>query len=112
MARIKKLIFTLLLIFLFFSLVPNIINYKNKITFYRQIKKQLAEEEKKQIELKTEIVKKKSSDEVEKTIRNKLNLLKENEVAFIIPSPTKIPKKTPTPIISNWKQWRRVFFNF
>ena len=87
MAFIKKALFILLLIFLFSSLIPSVLNYKNKISFYRQMKKDLQDEEKKQIELRTEIVKKKSVDEVEKTIRNKLNLLKENEVAIIIPSP-------------------------
>ena len=74
------------------------------------MKKDLQDEEKKQIELRTEIVKKKSVDEVEKTIRNKLNLLKENEVAIIIPSPTKSPRITPTPILANWEKWWKVFF--
>lgn len=110
MAIIKKLLFYLLLVFLFSSLIPNIINYKNKISFYRQTKENLAEEEKKQIELKTEIVKKKSADEVEKTIRNKLNLLKENELAIIIPSPTPALKISPTPALKNWEKWWRVFF--
>lgn len=110
MVIIKKLLFYLLLVFLFSSLIPNIINYKNKISFYRQTKENLFDEEKKQIELKTEIVKKKSADEVEKTIRNKLNLLKENELAIIIPSPTKTPQITPTPVLRNWEKWWNVFF--
>lgn len=110
MEAIKKLFFALLIVFLFSSLIPNIISYKDKISFYQQTKKEYETEEKKQIELRTEIVKKKSADEVEKTIRNKLNLLKENEVALIIPSPTYVPRPTPTPILSNWQQWIRVFF--
>ena len=110
MVIIKKLLFALLVIFLFSSLIPNIVSYKNKISFYHQTKKYLEKEEKQQIELKTEIVKKKSADEVEKTIRNKLNLIKENEVAIIIPSPTKIPEVTPTPILTNWQKWWKVFF--
>ncbi len=77
MAVIKKLFFVLLIIFLFSSLIPNVFNYRNKLSFYLQTKKELETEKKRSIELKTEIVKKKSSDEVEKTIRNKLNLLKE-----------------------------------
>lgn len=111
MAIIKKLFFILLIIFLFSSLVPNVFNYKNKLSFYQQTKKEYEAEKKKQIELKTEIVKKKSADEVEKTIRNKLNLLKENEIAIIIPSPTYAPKITPTPVLVNWEKWWKVFFN-
>ncbi|MBI5127304.1 septum formation initiator family protein [Candidatus Roizmanbacteria bacterium] len=110
MVVIKKLFFALLIIFLFSSLIPNVFNYQNKLSFYRQTKQELDEEKKRSIELKTEIVKKKSSDEVEKTIRNKLNLLKENEVALIIPSPTPRPIRitpTPAPI---YIQWREVFF--
>lgn len=110
MKVIKKIFFILLIIFLFSSLIPNIVNYKNKISFYQQTKKEYENEKKKQIELQTEIVKKKSSYEVEKTIRNKLNLLKENEIALIIPSPTFIPKPTPTSILKNWQKWWQVFF--
>jgi len=110
MEVIKKIFLIFLIGFLFSSLIPNIINYKNRISFYRQTKKEYEIEKKKQIELQTEIVKKKSADEVEKTIRNKLNLLKENEVVLIIPTPTDIPSPTPTPILSNWEKWWRVFF--
>lgn len=110
MVIIKKVFFVLLIIFLFSSLIPNVFNYRNKMTFYQQTKKELEEEKKRQIELKTEIVKKKSVEEVEKNIRNKLNLLKENEVAIIIPLPTQYPRLTPTPILANWQQWWRVFF--
>ncbi len=110
MAAIKKLFFVLLVIFLFSSLIPNVFNYRNKLSFYQQTKKELDDEKKRQIELQTQIVKKKSSDEVEKTIRNKLNLLKENEVALIIPSPTpKVIKITPTPA-PNYIQWWNLFF--
>jgi cell division protein FtsB len=110
MVILKKIFFVLLIIFLFSSLFPNLINYKSKLSFYQQTKDDYEKEKKKQIELKTEIVKKKSVDEVEKTIRNKLNLLKENEVALIIPSPIQSPQATPTPILANWEQWWRVFF--
>lgn len=110
MVIIKKVFFALLIIFLFSSLIPGVFNYRNKLSFYRQTKKELEEEKKRQIELKTEIVKKKSVAEVEKTIRNKLNLLKENEVALIISLPTPSPKITPTPVLANWQKWWSVFF--
>jgi len=109
MTIVKKIIFVLLIIFLFSSLFPNILDYKNKISFYQQTKKEYEAEKKKQIELRTEIVKKKSADEVEKTIRNDLNLLKPNEIVIIIPSPTPRPLFiTPTPA-ANWRQWLDLF---
>jgi cell division protein FtsB len=110
MKILKKIFFIFLTIFLFFSLIPNILNFKNRLGLYQEIKKELEEEKKKTIELKTNIAKKKSVSEIEKTIRNKLNLLKENEVMIIIPSPTIIPQPSPTVTLTNWQKWWKVFF--
>ncbi len=107
---LKKIFLIIFLIFLFSSLLPNVLNYKNKIEFYQQIKKDYEEEKKKNIELKTKIINKKSIDEIEKTIRNKLNLSKENEVVIIIPSPTKKILPSPTPVLKNWQKWWQIFF--
>lgn len=107
---LKKIFIIALFIFLLYSLLPNLLNYKNKIQFYEQIKKDYEEEKKKNIELKTQIIKKKSVDEIEKTIRNKLNLSKENEVVVIIPSPTKKLTPSPTPVLKNWQKWWQIFF--
>ncbi len=110
MQLIKKIIGVIFVIFLFFSLVKNIFNYTSKNQFYQDYKNDYEKENKKNIELKTEIVKKESVAEVEKTIRNKLNLLKENEVAIILPVPTlTIITPTPTPA-PNYIQWWWVFF--
>jgi len=110
MKLIKKILLILLLLFLFSSLLRNIIDYKNKYQFYLGYKNDYEREKKKNIELKTEVVKKKSLTELEKTIRDKLNLLRPNEVAVILPTPTKTPQPTPTPILSNWEKWWQVFF--
>lgn len=110
MQLIKKTIGIIFLIFLFSSLVKNIFNYTNKNQFYQDYKNDYEKENKKNIELKTEIAKKQSVSEVEKTIRNKLNLLKENEVAIILPVPTlTIITPTPTPA-PNYIQWWWIFF--
>jgi len=47
---------------------------------------------------------------VEKNIRQKLNLLKPNEIAIILPKIT--PTPSPTPIIKNppYQQWWKLFF--
>lgn len=109
MQIIKKIIGIVFVIFLFSSLVKNIFNYTSKTQFYQDYKSDYEKENKKNIELKTEIVKKQSVSEVEKTIRNKLNLLKENEVAVILPEPT-LTIITPTPTAaSSWKQWINLY---
>src|SRR3989344_3349319 len=98
MKALKNIVGIFFAVFLLFSLLKNIFNYKDKIKFYEDYKRDYEAEKKKNIELKTEIVKKKSVAEVEKTIRNDLNLIRPDEVAIIIPSPTPKPRIiTPTP---------------
>jgi len=81
-----------------------------KLDFYEQFKQNFDKETKRNIELKTEVVRKKSTEEIEKTIRNNLNLLKDNEIALIIPSPPPVAiSTTPTPL-PNWKQWWELYF--
>jgi len=110
MKLIKNIIFLLLLLFLFSSLLRNLFSYKSKLDFYQQFKQEFEKAKKRNTELKTEVVRKKSTEEIEKTIRNDLNLLKDNEVALIIPLPTKMPV-SPSPIpLSNWKQWWKLYF--
>ena len=110
MKLIKNIVFIFLLLFLFSSLLRNLFGYKSKLQFYQQFKKNFDKETKRNIELKTEVVRKKSVEEIEKTIRNDLNLLKDNEIALIIPSPPKISASiTPTPL-PNWKQWWELYF--
>jgi cell division protein FtsB len=110
MRLIKNIIFIFLILFLFSSLLKNIFNHQNRLQFYQDYKNEFEKEEKRNIELKTEVVRKKSSEEIEKTIRNKLNLAKPNEVVVILPHPTSVPaiiSPTPAP---NWKQWLNLFF--
>ena len=100
MKLIRKIGFVLLLLFLSSSLLRNILDYKNDYE----------KEKKRNIELKTEVVKKKSLTEVEKTIRDKLNLLQPNEIAIILPTPSpSLISVTPTPA-PNWQQWWQLFF--
>lgn len=110
MKLIKNIIFFLLLLFLFSSLLRNLFSYKSKVQFYQQFKQEFEKEKKRNTELKTEVVRKKSTEEIEKTIRNDLNLLKDNEIALIIPSPPVVPISViPTPQ-PNWKLWWELYF--
>ena len=106
----KNIVVLFLLIFLFSSLLRNLFGYKSKLQFYQQFKQNFEKEKKRNIELKTEVVRKKSQEEIEKTIRNNLNLLRDNEVALILPYTTRTPDLiTPTPL-PNWKQWWALYF--
>ncbi|OGK40206.1 hypothetical protein A3A74_06890 [Candidatus Roizmanbacteria bacterium RIFCSPLOWO2_01_FULL_35_13] len=110
MKFIRKIVFFLLLLFFFSSLTKNLFDYKSKVSFYQSYLRDYENEKKKNITLKTQLLKKSDFNEVEKTIRNKLNLLKEDEVAIILPQPTPTPIIiTPTPL-PNWQRWKQVFF--
>lgn len=110
MKVVRNSILVIFILFLFSSLVKNLFDYRNKLQFYQQYKKEYDKEKKENITLKTEVLKKTSQTELEKTIRNKLNLLKPDEVAIILPSPTPVPI-IPTPFpLPNWQQWWNVFF--
>ncbi len=110
MKNLRNIVLVGLLIFLFFSLIKNLFDYQSKLSFYQSYKDNYEAEKKENIELKTQIVKKNSVNEVEKTIRNDLNLLRPNEVAIIIPSPTPEPNLlTPTPEPPYLKWWRLFF---
>lgn len=109
MKLVRNIIIGVFVLFLFSSLIRNIFDYKNKLQFYQVYKKEYDQEQKQNISLQTEILKKTDPHEVEKTIRNKLNLLQPGEVAVMLPSPTPtpfIPIPTPLP---NWQQWWNVF---
>ncbi len=105
MSLIKKIFIGLLFLFLLFSLIKNVTHYFKKLDFYQSYKNQYHQEKKKQITLKTKILKYKDPNHLEKTIRDELNLLKSNETAIILPPFSPSPKKiTPTPL-PNWQQW-------
>jgi len=109
MKIIKKVFFLIFALFLLSTLFPNIINYQRKLDFYNKIKEKLSKEEKRQTELKTEIIKKKSQSELEKIIRNQLNLSKENEIIIVLPSPNLTSTPTPTIKLTNWQKWLKIF---
>lgn len=107
---LRKLFFVLIIIFLFSSLTKNIFDYQKNKQFYKDFRVDYDAEKKKNLTLRTHILKQSDTYELEKTIRDKLNLLKPNEVSIIIPNPTPTPVVViPTPL-SNWQQWWIIFF--
>lgn len=78
--------------------------------FYESFKTKYESEKKRNITLKTTILKESDRNELEKTIRNKLNLIQPGEKLIILPQATPTPfVPTPTPA-PNWIQWKDVFF--
>ncbi len=98
------------LLFLFFSLSKNIFDYHKTVSFYESYKSDYEKEKKSNITLKTKILKNNDPSELEKTIRNRLNLLKKDEVAVIIPQPTPTPTPPYEPVFPIYEQWLMVFF--
>lgn len=105
----KRILYFTIVIFLFYSLTRNFSNYIKNVKYYNKNKENYQKEQKNNITLQTQLRKQQAPGEVEKTIRNKLNLLKPNEVSLIIslPSPTPVVP-TPTPI-PNYLQWWKIF---
>ncbi len=110
MKTLRKIVFFLLLLFFFSSLTKNLFDYQSKVSFYQSYQDDYEKEKKKNTELKTKLLKESDSYEIEKTIRNKLNLLRPDETAIILPQPTPTAVIiTPTPL-PNYLQWKEVFF--
>ncbi len=109
MRLLRKIVFFLLMVFFFSSLTKNLLDYQKKLAFYQDYKLDYEKEKKQNIVYKTELLKQSDTNEIEKTIRNKLNLLKPNEVAIIMRQPSPTPEiVTPTPL-PNYLQWWQVF---
>lgn len=111
MRLIKNLILFFLVFFLSFSLIRTVVDFQKKKQFLQRFQTEVDKEEKKKLELEAEILKKTDQYQLEKTIRNKLNLSQPDEVVIILSPPTPTPTKAISPPLSNWKKWWRVFFH-
>ena len=105
----KKIVSSLIFLFLLFFLTRSFVNYQAELVFYKQTKNNYQQEKKRNISLKTQILRAKEKNNLEKTIRNKLGFLKKDEVALIIPKITPSPTViTPSPL-PNWQRWLKTF---
>jgi len=106
----RKVVFIIVLLFLVISLIRNVADYQRNISFYDQIKGNF---DKAFFENKTLKVHKQAGSspfEIEKNLRNKQNLIRENELVVIIPSPSTIPTPYARPTEAPYKQWITLFF--
>ncbi len=110
MNKLRRILIGIIILFLLFSLTKNLFDYQRSTQFYESYKTDYETAAKRNLELKTRILKSKDPNELEKTIRNRLNLTKEDEIAIMVPEPTKVPT-TPTPTPRpNYRQWWDTFF--
>ncbi len=110
MNTLRRVLIFLLLVFLFFSLTKNIVDYRKTLEFYQSFKTAYEKTKHENTKLHTEVLRNRDQNQIEKTIRDQLNLLKSDEVAVIIPDPTPTPARlTPTPA-PVYIQWFRTFF--
>lgn len=106
---IKKIAVIFLLIFLFYSLISNLFNYQKKFQFYKDYNKDYQDLLEKNKKLKMEILKNQDYYTIERNIREKLNLLRPNEVAIILPKTTPTPSPSPKPQKPVYQQWLELF---
>ncbi|MFS8158818.1 MAG: FtsB family cell division protein [Candidatus Roizmanbacteria bacterium] len=106
---IKNILFFFIAISLIFSLTKNIFDYQNKKLFYNQFVTEQKKAESENAKLKHNLSESKNPYEVEKILRNKLNLGKSNEYVVLLPSPELSPTPTPEPIKLPYIQWMEVF---
>ncbi|MBP9691477.1 septum formation initiator family protein [Candidatus Woesebacteria bacterium] len=109
MQRFRRILLVLLALFFITSLTRGVVEYAKNQQFYRDYRDEYEREKKRNIELKTQLVKTQDINEFEKIVRDKLNLQQPNEFVIIIPEPTKaVITPTPTPV-ANYAQWIEVF---
>ncbi|OGK19918.1 hypothetical protein A3C23_04420 [Candidatus Roizmanbacteria bacterium RIFCSPHIGHO2_02_FULL_37_13b] len=107
--RIINYLFLIIALFMVYSLLRTIYDYRSKFQFAEVYKKEYEAEKQKNSKLKSDIVKSKDLYQVERNIREQLNLAKPGEMVVIVPKVTPILTPSPTPIIPAYKQWLELF---
>lgn len=107
---IKNIVVFIFITFLIYSLSRSLFDYKKKFSFFEEYKIEWQKQLDKNKKLKSEILKNQDYYTVEKNIRQKLNLLKPNEIAIILPKITATPSPTPEIKKASYEQWLELFF--
>ena len=106
----RKLVFLLILFFFVVSLIRNFAEYQKNMSFYEQTKANYEKALAKNKSLKLAKTTSSSPFEIEKNLRNNENMIRDNEVVVIIPSPSPYPTPLVLPTLVPYKQWLHVFF--
>ena len=102
---VQTLFFLFVAFFLVGSLTRNIFSYKDKVSFHAQLQAEHDEAQALNKQLKSDAQRSSDYYYIERQIREKLNLLQEDEVSIIIPEIT--PSPTPKPLITQapYEMW-------
>lgn len=111
MRALRRIVVFIIFIFLTYSLVKNLAEFRKNLQFYDNYQNQLKDAEAEKARLTTQKTLKTSPRSIEKTIRNQLGLLKDNEVAVIVPPPSPTPTPVITPPLPVPQQWWNTFFS-
>lgn len=106
---LKKVAFFIVSVILIYSLTQRIFSYQKKIEFFQDYKSDLEAEREKNKKLKSQVLRRQDYYTVEKDIRQKLNLLKPDEIAILLPRSTPSPTPTPEIIKPPAIQWWELF---
>jgi len=106
----RKMVFFIVLFFLVVSFIRNIADYQHNLSFYDETKNNFDKATLENKVLKAQKQADSSPFEVEKNLRNKQNLLRDNEIILIIPSPSPLPTPFVRPTEAPYRQWLRLFF--
>jgi len=106
----RKVVFIIVLLFLVISLLRNVSDYQRNISFYDQIKNNFDKASQENKALKVHKQAGSSPFEIEKNLRNKQNLIREDELIVIIPSPSVVPTSYVRPTDAPYRQWLQLFF--
>lgn len=106
----RKIVFFIVLFFLVISLIRNVADYQRNISFYDQTKNNFNKSLLENKQLKVSKQAGSSPFEIEKSLRNKQNLLRENEIIVIVPSPSPFPTPIVRPSEYPYRQWMQLFF--
>ncbi|OGK22679.1 hypothetical protein A3H80_00825 [Candidatus Roizmanbacteria bacterium RIFCSPLOWO2_02_FULL_37_19] len=102
---IKNIILSVVALFLIFSLSRNIFDYKDKLKFYHEYRREYEQENELNKRLKSELKKSEDYYFIEKQIREKLNLLQPQEEALILPKISTTPTLPPVIVKKPYEQW-------
>ena len=109
---LKDILFIAIVLFFFVKAVSSWMKLTDRLKIIRESKIRVAEEQKKQEDLKRELAQAESQKYIEKQAREKLNMGKEGEIIILLPTPDLSPSPTPIPLdtSSNWQKWVRLFW--
>lgn len=110
MKIVYRIVLAGIILFFIWSLARNFFEYQKNIAFYRSFREDYTATKQENTRLKTSILIASDSSQLEKTIRDRLNLSKEGEFVVILPTPTpNLTTPTPTPEPA-YMQWLHVYF--